>query len=810
MDRLNPKGWSPRVRFPVRLTAVLVATLFIASAVGTRGQVANQPEGQSKPSATPQTPPRTQPIASVTVPLINHSLSLADFSDMAPRPDLRDQLAHVETFIQNQPTDGAPATQNTEAWLARTTTTLYVVFICFDQHPELIRYHLARRENIQKDDWVSILLDPFQDRQRGVRFEVNPAGVQADASWTEAVGPDYSYDQVWNSDGRVTSKGWMALIAVPFRSLRFPPAGRDWGVVLWRNFPRNSEVDFWPRINASISGVLSQQGALRGIEGVTGSHNIQLNPYVLGQNLHVLNQLDPNNPYFSTRNAEATAGGEAKAVWRDSIVFDATFNPDFSDVESDQPQFTVDQRYPVYFPELRPFFLENASYFSTPLTLLYTRNIIRPDWGIRVTGKAGHTNLGLLAIDDRQPGRTILPGDPLHDNKAGFYVGRISQDIGEGSNFGLMYTDEEFGGGWNRIGGADLTWRANKNWTVLAQMVESSTHQSRSDSAANIFPPGYSAGPAADIQVTRSGHAFNMFDEYQDISPGFETLLGFIKTANIRSNHLHANYQWYPAKSIVQSYGLELTQQTAFDHQHNRVFRYTTFDPFWLLPRSIVLAPIIGQNSDTVGPQNGYPLSSNRNFTENFGGFVARGQPWSLLNFNIIGIRGGNVNYYPVSGSNPFLMDQQTVQAIVGINPLRQLTLDNTWLFDRDKSVSDGQLVYEIEVFRTKLNYQFTRAWSARIIAEYDTTLANPLQTSLQRTKQIQTQALLTWLPHPGTVIYVGWNNDLQNYNHTLCTLQTTGSPQRCDPTFPILPRGSDYLNDGRQFFIKGSYLFRF
>ena len=798
------------MRFPVRLTAVLVATLFIASAVGTRGQVANQPEGQSKPSATPQTPPRTQPIASVTVPLINHSLSLADFSDMAPRPDLRDQLAHVETFIQNQPTDGAPATQNTEAWLARTTTTLYVVFICFDQHPELIRYHLARRENIQKDDWVSILLDPFQDRQRGVRFEVNPAGVQADASWTEAVGPDYSYDQVWNSDGRVTSKGWMALIAVPFRSLRFPPAGRDWGVVLWRNFPRNSEVDFWPRINASISGVLSQQGALRGIEGVTGSHNIQLNPYVLGQNLHVLNQLDPNNPYFSTRNAEATAGGEAKAVWRDSIVFDATFNPDFSDVESDQPQFTVDQRYPVYFPELRPFFLENASYFSTPLTLLYTRNIIRPDWGIRVTGKAGHTNLGLLAIDDRQPGRTILPGDPLHDNKAGFYVGRISQDIGEGSNFGLMYTDEEFGGGWNRIGGADLTWRANKNWTVLAQMVESSTHQSRSDSAANIFPPGYSAGPAADIQVTRSGHAFNMFDEYQDISPGFETLLGFIKTANIRSNHLHANYQWYPAKSIVQSYGLELTQQTAFDHQHNRVFRYTTFDPFWLLPRSIVLAPIIGQNSDTVGPQNGYPLSSNRNFTENFGGFVARGQPWSLLNFNIIGIRGGNVNYYPVSGSNPFLMDQQTVQAIVGINPLRQLTLDNTWLFDRDKSVSDGQLVYEIEVFRTKLNYQFTRAWSARIIAEYDTTLANPLQTSLQRTKQIQTQALLTWLPHPGTVIYVGWNNDLQNYNHTLCTLQTTGSPQRCDPTFPILPRGSDYLNDGRQFFIKGSYLFRF
>jgi len=772
-------------------------------------QVANQSQTQSKPSAVPQTPVKVQALSTVKIPLIDHGMTLADFSDMAPPPGLRDRLAHIERFTQYQPTDGAPATQKTEVWLARTNSALYFVFICFDQHPELIRSHLARRENILKDDYVTVLLDPFQDRLRGVEFEVNPAGVQADAAWTESAQDDFSYDQVWNSEGRITSKGWMALIALPFRSIRFPGAGRDWGVVLGRNLPRNSEADFWPRVSPGVSGILSQEGALQGIEGVTGSHNVQVNPYVLGQNLHVLDQLDPNNPFFSTRNAEATAGGEAKAVWRDSIVFDGTINPDFSDVESDQPQFTVDQRYPVFFPELRPFFLENASYFATPLTLLYTRDIIRPDWGIRVTGKTGRTNIGLLAIDDRQPGRTIPAGDPLRDRKAAFYVGRLSRDIREGSNVGLIYTDEEFGGGWNRIGGADFTWRADRHWTVLAQMVESSTHQSESDSAASIFPSGYSAGPAADVQVTRNGHAFNMQNEYQDISRGFKTLTGFIQTADIRSDHLHANYQWFPKKSRLQSFGLELSQQIAFDHQQNRVYHYTTFDPFFLLPRSIVLAPIIGQNSDTVGPQNGYPLPSSRNFTENLGGFVARGQPWSLLNFNIVALRSGNVNYNPVSGSTPFLMNQQTVQAIIGLNPLRQFTVDSTWLFDRDRSVSDSQLVYEIEVFRTKLNYQFTRAWSARIIAEYDSTLANPLETSLERTKRIQTQALLTWLPHPGTVIYVGWNNDLQNYNHTLCTLLPAGSSQ-CDPTQPILPRGPGYLNDGRQFFIKGSYLFRF
>ncbi len=687
---------------------------------------------------------------------------------MELNPELRDRVRKVAGFIQNTPTDGHPGTQKTVVYLARTTAALYAVFLCFDDHPSQIRTHLARRENILNDDNVSILLDPFQDRQRGVLFRVNPAGVQADASWTEANGSDYSYDQVWDSEGRVTSQGWMALIAIPFRSVRFRATSSDWGVVFYRNLPRNSEVDYWPRVAANVSGVLSQEGTLHGIEGVTGSRNIQINPYALAQNEHTLQTVDPNNPSWSSRSLEGTAGGEAKAILKDSVVFDLTINPDFSDVESDQPQFTVDQRYPVYFPELRPFFLENASYFSTPLTLLYTRNIIRPDWGGRVTGKLGQTNFGVLAIDDREPGRTVPGGDPLSGQKAGFFVGRISQDLGKGSNLGLMYTDEEFGGGWNRVGGADFTWRADDHWTVLGQTVASSTKQSNPRSQAIVFPPGYSAGPASDLQISRSGHAFNLFNEYQDFSTGFSSQVGFFQSADIRTDHLHATYQWYPKKSVIQSFGLETNQNIAFDHQHNRVYHYSTFDPFVFLPRKIVLAPLVGQNSDTVGPQNGYDMPASRNFTENFGGLVARGQPWAQLTFNVQAIQGGNVNYNPPSGSVPFLMHQQTVQALISVNPLRQLTIDNTYLLDRDHAVRDGSLVYETQTFRTKLNYQFTRALSARVIAEYDTTLANPLLTSLPRTKEIQTQALLTWLPHPGTVIYLGWNNDLQNYSHTL------------------------------------------
>lgn len=792
------------------LWGVVSVLALLLAANGVQAQVTTQGNEQGKPTVKSEAKPTAQPLPDAKVPLLSEPLSLHDFPDMEPRPGLKSELGHLRQFIQDTPVDGAPATQHTEVYLGRTKTTLYIVFLCFDKHPELIRTHLARRENILNDDFVTVNLDPFQDRLRGVEFQVNPNGVQADASWTETGGPDYSYDQVWDSDAKITSKGWMALMAIPFRSIRFPPKSTDWGAVFWRNFPRNSEQDFWPRVSANVTGQLSQEGTLHldGLTGVAGSHNIQLTPYALGQNEHTLETLDPNNPYFSTRNAEATAGGEAKAVLKDSIVLDATVNPDFSDVESDQPQFTVNQRYPVYFPELRPFFLENASYFATPLTLLYTRNIVRPDVGGRVTGKLGRTNIGVLAIDDREPGQTVLSGDPLYGHKAGFFVGRVSQDLGKGSNVGLMYTDEEFGGGFNRIGGADFTWRANPHWTVLGQVVESATKQSNPQSTAAVFPTGYNAGPATDVQVLRSGHSFNLQNEYQDISKGFTTLLGFLQTSNIRSDHLHSNYQWFPKHSTVQSFGLETNQNIAFDHAHNRVYHYSTFDVFALLPDNIVLAPVVGQNSDTVGPQDGYPLAANQNFTENYGGFVARGQPFSQLNFNVQGLKSGNVNYNPVSGQVPFLMNQETVQALISINPMRHLTDDNTYLLDRDHAAHEGQLVYESQTFRTKLNYQFTKAWSARVIVEYDSTLTNPLETSLPRTKQVQTQALLTWLPHPGTVLYIGYNGDIQNLNHQFCSvLQESRS---CDPLQPILPRGPGYLNDGRQFFVKASYLIRF
>ena len=757
----------------------------------------------SRQAEAPAEQRKAQPVSDYKAPLITEKLRLSDFAGMAPKPELKDKLLKISGFIQNSPHDGQPATEETVVWLGYTKSAIYFVFICHDRHPELIRGHLARRENILKDDYMAVLLDPFQDHRKGVIFVVNAAGVQADASWDDTNGADYSYDQVWDSEGQVTREGWMALIEIPFRSLRFRPNGADWGVVFMHNFPRNSEQDFWPRVSTNITGILSQEGTLQGIAGVTGSHNAQINPYVLAQNERELKTLDPLNPYFSSQHLEGTAGGEVKAILKDRIVFDATINPDFSTVESDQPQFTVDQRYPVYFPELRPFFLENANYFATPINLVYTRNIVHPEYGGRVTGKTGHTNLGLFVIDDREPGQTVAPSDPLYNKRATIAVGRVSRDLGKGSSIGVIYTDYEFGQGWNRIGGVDFTWRMTNKWTALGQMVESSTK----GTVDSDTPPTYSAGPASNFQLQHNGHTFNLNSTYQDMSVGFQTQLGFIQTANIHNGQTYMNYQWYPKHRTIQRIGLETNQNVAYDHLGDRVYHYSNFDVFVLLPRNFLLAPVVGQNSDTVGPQNGYLLTQNRNFTENFGGFVARGAPFAQLNFNVQAFRSGNVNYNPVAGGTPFLMNQETVQALFTLQPLRQLTADNTYLLDRDHAVKGGALVYESQVFRTKVNYQFTRAVSARVIVEYDSTLANPAETSLKRTKQVGTEALLTWLPHPGTAIYIGYNNDMQNLDRSLCNRLPGGA---CDPNNTVAPRATNFLNDGRQIFVKASYLFRF
>src|ERR1700757_4288742 len=337
---------------------------------------AQEPALPTKDPHVQPSPSPVTPTPSVSVPRLQHGPSLDDFLAMQPRGEIAPQMAKVSGFVQRNPHDGEAVSEPTDAYLGYDQKNLYVVFVCFD-NPGEVRARMSRREDVYDDDQVEVILDTFHDRRRAYAFQTTPLGVQWDAIWTEASREeetsahfDTSFDTVWDSRGKVTGRGYVVWMAIPFKSLRFPATKlQEWGVILYRGITRKSEDSFWPHLTLKMEGRLGQAATLHGLEGISPGHSIELIPYGLMRSYRALDTRDFTNPYFQKAAVQGQPGMDAKFVIRDHFVVDMTANPDFSQVESEDPQITVNQRYAVYFPEKRPFFLENEDFFRTPLDL---------------------------------------------------------------------------------------------------------------------------------------------------------------------------------------------------------------------------------------------------------------------------------------------------------------------------------------------------------------------------------------------------------------------------------------------------------
>lgn len=741
---------------------------------------------------------------------------------MKPEGPVAPDMAKITHFVQREPHDGQPVTQPTEAYLGYDEKNLYVVFVCHDD-PAKIRAHETRREDFNgEDDDVAIMLDTFHDRRRAYEFEVNPKGIQWDAIYTEASYADTggnfdsSFDTLWYSKGKVTSEGYVVWIAIPFRSLRFPSAqDQTWGVVLLREITRENEKAFWPRISDNKEGRLGQAGTARGLSGISPGRNIQLIPYGLLNSFHAVDDrgpftpcptpLDPNATCarYQNRAVGGTAGLDAKAILKDSLVLDATVNPDFSQVESDEPQVTVNQRYRVYFPEKRPFFIENSDYFHTPIDLFFTRNIVDPDAGIRLTGKAGPYSLGILASDDRAPGLIRSPDDPLFKSRSYFSIARVARDIFKQSSVGAIYTDWEFpaANNFNRVGGIDARLKFSSRLTANLQAVTSSTD----------YFGTHSAGPAYKAELDYTSRHWLQSGVYNDVSPGFFTRPGFVTRVDIREYRDGTSYNFRPKRGPVVAWGPEVFGHWTWDHTGLRLDTDYAPDLAITLKRQtrIFLMPYeetrerLRPGRDFAGPIGG----PNLDFHEHASGINVTSSPFSQFTLAASYFWGDEINFVPALGAPPYLAHFEQGGVATTIHPFSQLKIDNTYLFARLRARETNANIFNNHILRSKWNWQFNRELSLRVILQYNATLTQNspsssqfLYTYLPTTKNFNTDILVTYLLHPGTALYVGYNANEQNLDPSL----------QIDPILGGVRRGDRLINDGRLFFVKVSYLFRF
>ncbi|HUQ50007.1 MAG TPA: DUF5916 domain-containing protein [Terriglobales bacterium] len=735
-----------------------------------------------------QAPQSIQIDKNVTIPRLEKAPELEDFLQMKPSAEWEGKLAKVDAFIQRDPKDGSPATQATHAYLGYDQKNFYVVFVCFDSEPKSVRARLARRDTIgPEDDEVQIYLDTFDDKLRAYGFMTNPRGVQFDYLWTEQNGYDTSFDTLWQSRGQVTEQGWVAIMSIPFKSMRFParPA-QKWGLLLQRVIPRTSENVFWPRVSTRISGRLNQEGTVTGLADISPGRNIQFIPYGVMRTFRAPDLRDPSDPRFSNVRLRGDIGLDTKMVIKDSYVLDIALNPDFSQVESDEPQVTVNQRFEVFFPEKRPFFLENANFFDTPINMLFTRRIADPQVGARLTGKKGPYAVGVLFADDQSPGRRVADNDPLRDTRAYFGVGRISREFLKQNSVGVMYTHRAYEDSYNSVVGVDSRLKFGKNWRGNVAHVRSKTR---------FLDKTEKDGHSSEVFFDYTDRKFGFNTLFNDTSEDFLTQTGFFRRPDFRRFSNFARYNFRPEGKRLISHGPAIFQLATWDHRGVRLEHYYNANYRFQFQRNTEIGTFINAGQNRLRPADFSILTANRDYRNAHTGFFFFSTFFKQLTLNGEISRGTDINYVPVSGGSPVLTDSDSAFFAITVKPISQLTVDNTFIMTRLRDRPTGSSVFNNHIIRSKWNYQFTRQLSLRTIFQYNTLLANPNFTALNNSKGFNTDVLVTWLLHPGTAVYVGYNTNLQNPDPTFNGPGAT--PNR-------------FINDGRQVFIKASYLFRY
>lgn len=756
----------------------------------------------------------------------------------------------LKDFVQISPGDNNAPSKPTEVLLGYDEKFLYVAFRCFDERDK-IRATVGSRDGIFGEDNVRIYLDTYNDQRRAYILGFNPYGIQQDGIFTEGQGTDFSVDVVMESKGVIEDWGWSVEAKIPFKSLRYTAGkGKLWGFNAQRNIDRfNDELDSWMPDDRNITGSLIEEGRITGLDEIKTERTLEIVPTVTiaeaGNRVRTIpryllapDAVDPGR--FVNQPITQSIGVTAKFVLTPNVTLDAAINPDFAEVEADASVVTANQRFPLFFTEKRPFFLEGAEIFQSPLQVFYSRTIIDPDAAVKLSGKTGKTSFGFLAATDKAPGNyseddrndpTVRPRiDEFLDKNATFGVLRLKRDFGKENNVGFFGTYRSFPEQKNVLGGFDGRLKLNDRTVSQFQIVGTNSRRCFFDFT---FEPSLNPLQAQRNREICGGLTYNRYRmgngigytatlDYTELNKGwflqatgrtrdYRADAGFTRRTNTNNfvaagrlstspqpkarlvrfslrPRLSANVDF---KGRIQDLGAQSEFEFSLQKNLNVNFEAGVYneriyeEEFGLKRTPRRSGAFFGEGFRSVWQQY---VSGNldKQFSKRFSTGIFVGMINNALDFDF----GGGDRYPRVSPSalggdgrqDPGAGRQFDLEFFANFRPTDPFRLSVEYTKSRLVRNDTKLTAFDSNLVTVNSTYQFTRFVFIRARAVYDTLNSNA-----------SGQFLFGWNPNPGTAFYVGYNDNL-NYNGFN---PFTG---QYEPSF---------ARNNRTFFVRASYLFR-
>jgi hypothetical protein len=709
--------------------------------------------------------------------------------------DLSDEgwqrATRIDKWYETRPGDNVEPKVKNVGYLTYDDRFLYAAFEFEDPDPSAIRAPFAERDNIGNgfNDYGGILLDARSTGTTGDLFVVTPRNIQYDSIIDDASNEDSSPDFFWDSATRITDHGWTLEMRIPFSSIRYRNVDpQTWRIMLYRNYPRSFHYQFFTaRIPRDSNCLVCRANVLTGLDRLPSGGHIVVAPYAAASDV-AQSSGDAGTP-LGAAALRSHVGVDVKYLPNADNAIDLTVKPDFSQVESDTAQIATNQRFALFFPEKRPFFLEGLDLFATPIQAVYTRTITAPVAGARMTGKAAGVRYTALVAEDDGGGSAVLPG-PLSSSLASVdfgstvFVARAKRDLGL-SFISVLATDREHrnGEGHNRVVGPDFQWRPAGTDVIAGQWLFSDTKTPDHPDLAAEWTGQTLTGHAGVAQWAHNATHLDWFGLYRDISGGFRADTGFVPQVGYREVSGQTGWTVRPTNFVSrlrtflnvdrqvdasgQVISRDLQPGFGLDSKLNGFMQFRFIDDQIRTPAGVLIG--------------------RRQF-----GYILQFSPTQFLaQIESDGTLGQDIDFANSRpGRGPTINLSATLRPT---NHLEFALVENQQSLNVDDAAGRSRRLFTARVSRVKGTYTFTSRLSARAIAQYVTTDRDPslfIDRVDARSGDFGGSLLLAYRLNWQSVMFVGYGDDRE------LTAVTDDRARRLAPL-------------DRQVFVKLSYAFQ-